>query len=95
MKKVNLHAHTRYSDGHNTIEEMVEEYQRNHFSCAVITDHFYHRGSKYSIDMESMKRAREEAYQLQKKKGYPVIVGIEHGLFKEEEILCWKTTSGD
>ena len=37
MFKVNLHAHSDYSDGYNTFEEMVVAYKDNGFSIAVFT----------------------------------------------------------
>lgn len=41
MKPINLHAHTKFSDGANTMEDMVLAYIENGFICACFTDHDY------------------------------------------------------
>lgn len=38
---LNLHAHSKYSDGNSTVETMAQVYRDNGYSCAVITDHDY------------------------------------------------------
>ena len=39
--RINLHAHTKYSDGSGTIMEMAKECQRVGMQACVITDHDY------------------------------------------------------
>lgn len=39
MNKIDLHIHSVYSDGSNTVEEIVREAQRKQLSCFSICDH--------------------------------------------------------
>ena len=91
MYKLNLHAHTQYSDGGGTIKTMAEEYRKQGFSCAVITDHWYTRNdlSHYSMTYDKFLKAIEDAKQVQKELDYPVIIGVEYGFFCCEEVLCF------
>ncbi len=89
--KLNLHAHTRYSDGNPTILELATEYKRLGFTCAVISDHYY--GSKdlehYSMTLPKYKEAIIDGKEAEQNLGYPVIIGMEYGFFRCEEVLCF------
>jgi len=90
--KINLHAHTRYSDGANTLQEMVFAYKHMGYCAAVLTDHHY-TGSpdlaNYSMNLDEYSSACEKADKISKLLNYPVIVGCEWGFFRCEEVLCF------
>lgn len=96
--KLNLHAHSKYSDGSSTIEQLAREYRDQDFTCAVITDHHYTRFEKHKdveelcpfhMSKESWLKAVEEAKVISEELNYPIIVGVEWGFFDCEEVLCF------
>lgn len=90
--KLNLHAHTKYSDGKNTIKEMAAEYKKLGFSCAVISDHYYGEYGQYdhfSMNRKKFLEAKEDAKIASDELEFPVIIGMEYGFFKSEEVLCF------
>jgi len=88
LYKLNLHSHTRYSDGHNTIKEMALMSQSLGFCCHVITDHYYGRPDLAfcSLNKETYLKQVKEAAQISAEMRYPIIVGIECGFNCMEEI---------
>jgi predicted metal-dependent phosphoesterase TrpH len=84
---INLHAHTIFSDGHNTPLAMAMEARELGFSALVLTDHFYGESGLWcSLNSEKMallRRSKPEVKEL-----IPVIIGIELG-FGGEEILTF------
>ena len=87
MFKLNLHAHTKYSDGHADIEGMLREYKKQGFTAAVITDHVYSADHKYSLNLEKYSAQVAEAYAMSAKHDFPVILGAEFSLHKLEEVV--------
>ena len=86
--KINIHAHTIFSDGQNTPYRMALEAKELGFTALVITDHYYaSRPDEWcSLNlwkMHLLRRACKEAKQV-----LPVIVGIELA-FGGEEILTF------
>lgn len=103
--KLNLHAHSKYSDGRATMEQMIETYKNNGYVCAVLTDHDYcflkykdiWKSTEEMKPEEGMKFALEkfnkqlsEAKELQEKYNFPVIIGMEISLWGEEAVLFGK-----
>lgn len=85
MNKIDLHAHSMWSDGSGTIEEMTTEYERLGFIASIITDHDYMIKDKYVIDKQ-----REEIKELNESSKFsiPIIQGCEITLtYGEEAIL--------
>lgn len=89
--KLNIHAHTIYSDGSPTVLELATAYKDLGFTCAVISDHYYGREDlvHYSMDRKKFIQACSDAEDAEQKLGYPVIVGMEYGFFGCEEVLCF------
>lgn len=89
--KLNLHAHTKYSDGQNTILEMAEMYKELGHTCAVISDHCYGWSAivHYSMTREKFLKAIVDAKEAEQKLGFPVIIGMEYNFFRCEEVLCF------
>lgn len=77
MIKLNLHAHTKYSDGSNTLEEMVHAYRNNNFLCAVSTDHVYSTDFHLSLNNNTYQYQMHKAQKLSEELRYPVICGLE------------------
>lgn len=93
MHKLNLHAHTTFSDGRGTIRDMAKEYKRQGFPAAVITDHVYSTDYYSCMDYESFKESREEAKLVSQELDYPIIMGIELALDRMEEVVIIGTAA--
>lgn len=83
--KINIHAHSLFSDGRNSPLSMAIEAKRLDFTALVITDHFY--GSNYpdfigSNSMRLLKRACQEAREI-----LPVIIGLEVPFCRQEILV--------
>jgi histidinol-phosphatase (PHP family) len=89
MMKSNLHTHTTFSDGKNTIEETVRAAVEKGFTAVGISDHAY--TPEYRL---SMKRELYDEYlsdiRIIKEK-YPQI-SVYAGI--ENEYHCWQPTTG-
>ena len=91
MYKINLHAHTMFSDGLNTPLRMALEAKEMGFSALVLTDHFY--GDKFpevSMTKEKwvlFKKACREAREI-----IPVITGLEVPFLGEEVLIFGGST---
>lgn len=73
--KINLHAHTIFSDGINSPYVMALKAKELGFSALVITDHFYGRKVTDFMSRNSMRllqKACREAREI-----IPVIIGLE------------------
>ena len=84
--KINLHAHTFFSDGSNSPYRMALIAKELGFTALVLTDHFCTDTNAWcSINFEKMKllkRAAEEAKEI-----IPVIIGIELAIAGEEVLV--------
>lgn len=86
--KINIHAHSLFSDGLNSPYKMALKAKELGFSALVLTDHFY--GDEFShkdqISLESLmylKRCRSEI----ERDIMPVILGVEIPLLGQEVIV--------
>lgn len=86
MYKINLHAHTIFSDGSNTPYVMALKAKELGFTSLVITDHLYTNiGGAASLNSERfnmLKRAKGEAKRI-----LPVIIGVELAFGNEEMLV--------
>jgi len=79
-KIINLHAHTNYSDGRHSIEEMAVATRDVGHCALVVTDH------DTLLDRAKYDRARAEAAAVSAKMSFPIFmhleldVGLEHVL---------------
>lgn len=88
MFKINLHAHTNYSDGKHSLEAMAGGCKALGYSACVITDHVYCTDIKGStLTLKSFEQQVLEARDISRKLDYPIIVGIELGLYHEEVLI--------
>jgi len=89
LYQINLHAHTRYSDGAGTIEIMARECKKLGFSACVITDHVYSQDADYSLNMEKWTDQIIEAAEVSYRLEYPIIIGCEFSIQQYEEVLVF------
>jgi hypothetical protein len=81
MAKLNLHLHTEYSDGRNTMKEMAVEAKIQGHVALVTSDH------DYCMKSEDYTRQRIEAIQLYREVELPIICALEISLWSEEAVL--------
>lgn len=90
-----VHAHSRYSDGSHSIEEMANFSEKAGYSYLVMTDHsqaaFYANGLKW----DNIQKQHIEIESLNKKNdGFRILKGIECDILSsgeldyDEDILC-------
>lgn len=76
--KGDLHAHTRATDGKNTLQEMAAEAQRRGFSYLAITDHSKRLKVAHGLDSAAVSRQIDEIDRLNAQlRGWTVLKGIE------------------
>jgi DNA polymerase (family 10) len=80
-----LHAHSTWSDGHNSIREMVEACLKRGFTYLGITDHSKAAAYAGGLNEDALKRQHEEIDQLnQEYKGrIRIFKGIECDILKD------------
>jgi len=89
MYKLNLHAHSNYSDGAHTVSMMAMQYKSLGFPCCVITDHVYSSDAHYSNNLDKYFKQIEEADRASKEHDIPVILGAEFSVSRSEECLVF------
>lgn len=80
---LNLHTHSHYSDGINSLGELVSAFQKNNHACLCVTDH------DYSMTLYGYEQQRNEAAELSKVKGFPIFCGLEVSCGEGEEALLF------
>lgn len=80
-----LHAHSTWSDGHNSIREMVEACLQRGFTYVGITDHSKAAAYAGGLNEEALKRQHEEIEKLQEEyKGrIHIFKGIECDILRD------------
>lgn len=75
--KGDFHIHSKWSDGGNSIEEMVQNAIRKGYEFIAITDHSKSLGVAKGLDEEKLKAQKEEIEKLRKKYSQ---INIIHGI---------------
>jgi len=76
--KGDLHVHSNWSDGENSIEEMAKACQRKGYSYAAITDHSQSLKVAGGLSISDLKKKRQEIDKVNKKlKGFRILYGTE------------------
>jgi DNA polymerase (family 10) len=76
--KGNLHTHTEWSDGHDSIEEMALAAKDMGYQYVAITEHSAGRGIAHGLNAERLREQIAEIRALDKRtSGIPVLAGIE------------------
>lgn len=93
--KINLHAHTDYSDGDNNVYEIALVCKEMGFTAAVITDHVSKERTSCSNSIEKLHYQREDAAYAAERIGYPIIVGVEFAHETLGEVLIFGSEAID
>jgi len=76
--KGDLHVHSKWSDGGNTIEEVVQAAKKRGYSYIAITDHSQSLKIAGGLSIADLKKKKKEIDQMNKKlKGFRVLYGTE------------------
>ncbi len=76
--KGDLHLHTKYSDGNNTISEMVQEARKLNYKYIAITDHSKARAIAHGLDEDRILKQIKEIKKLRTKfKDITIFTGME------------------
>lgn len=76
--KGDLHVHSRWSDGRNTFEELVEAAREKGYEYIAITDHTKGLGIARGLNEEELAEELSEVRALNKRlKGFRLLMGIE------------------
>ena len=76
--KGNLHTHTEWSDGHDSVEELALAARDMGYQYIAITEHSAGRGIAHGLDVERLRRQVAEIRALnQRLTGIHVLTGIE------------------
>ncbi|MCK5579708.1 MAG: DNA polymerase/3'-5' exonuclease PolX [Candidatus Omnitrophica bacterium] len=79
-----LHVHSVWSDGHNTIEEIVRAAQKRGYEYIAISDHSPSLGVAKGLSIENLMKKKEEIVQLNKRlKNFKVLLGTEVEIDKD------------
>lgn len=73
-----FHAHSTWSDGHHTIEEMARAAQKRGYQYLAVTDHSPRLHVAGGVSVEDLKRKKKEIDRLNKRmKGFHILFGTE------------------
>jgi DNA polymerase (family 10) len=76
--KGDLHVHSKYSDGGNSIEEVVNASKKRGYSYVAITDHSQSLKVAGGLSLADLKKKKQEIERINKKlKGFRVLYGTE------------------
>jgi len=79
-----LHVHTTYSDGHHTLEEMAKAAMARGYSYLGICDHSRSAAYARGLQIEDLRRQREEIDQLNEKLApFRILAGIESDILAD------------
>ncbi|MCD6222293.1 MAG: DNA polymerase/3'-5' exonuclease PolX [Thermoplasmata archaeon] len=94
--KGDLHTHTKWSDGANTIEEVVKEAVRRGYKFIAITDHAGNLKVAGGMDEEEIKEQAKEIEKIRKKYDEIFILhGVEANITKDGKIDVSKSILKD
>lgn len=78
MIKGDLHAHSKWSDGLHTIEEMVEEAKKMGYRFLAITDHSHSLKVARGVSLENLEKKLDEIAHLNdKNSNFHILTGTE------------------
>lgn len=82
--KGDLHAHTRASDGHNTLEEMAAAARQHGLRYLAITEHSKHLSVAHGLDAKRLERQIHEIERLNDRlEGITLLKGIEVDILED------------
>ena len=95
--KQNLHTHTTFCDGKNTVEEMVLEAISKGFDSLGFSGHSYMSfAEEYSMSLSSEKEYKKEVIRVQEKykDKIKIFLGLEYELFSNVPITDYQYVIG-
>jgi len=84
MGLLNLHTHSNYSDGADSILDLACAYKEAGHIALCLTDHDYS-----DMTLAKWEKEREEAAIVSKEIDFPIIVGLEAFIHNTEEVLVF------
>lgn len=82
--KGDLHAHTKATDGHNTLREMAEAARRRGFEYLAITEHSRRLTVAHGLDPQRLRKQMHEIDQLNDElKGIVLLKGVEVDILED------------
>lgn len=84
--KGELHCHSTYSDGQNSIEEMASKAMNLGYEYIVITDHSPNLAVANGLDKKALKDKKKEILEVSKKLDFPILFGTEVDILADGSI---------
>jgi DNA polymerase (family 10) len=84
--KGELHCHSTYSDGQNSIEEMASKAMDLGYEYIVITDHSPNLAVANGLDKKALKDKKNEILEVSKKLDFPILFGTEVDILADGSI---------
>jgi DNA polymerase (family X) len=84
-----LHMHTTYSDGRDTVRQMVQASRAAGYEYIAITDHSEHAGASRTLQLDDLHRQRDEVERLRQQ--FPdmtILHGIEVDIMPDGSLDC-------
>lgn len=78
-----FHMHSTWSDGRNSLEEMIAAAKARGYEYHAISDHSWGRGPKYGLDPEELRKQREDAAALGARYGIRTLCASEVDLLPD------------
>jgi len=84
-----LHMHTTYSDGRDSLRRMIEATHALGYEYIAITDHSEHASASRTLTLDEIDRQREEIAQLRDEApGMTILHGIEVDILPDGSLDC-------
>jgi DNA polymerase (family 10) len=84
-----LHMHTTYSDGRDTLGRMVHAAQTLGYEYIAITDHSEHAGASRTLDADGLKQQRDEIERIRATtSGMTILHGLEVDILPNGSLDC-------
>jgi DNA polymerase (family 10) len=79
-----LHVHTRWSDGNDTLERMARAAQKAGYAYMAVTDHSRHLGVTHGLDADRLRQQIEAIDRLNETfEGFTLLKGIEVDILRD------------
>ena len=84
-----LHMHTTYSDGRDSLRRMIERTHALGYEYIAITDHSEHAGASRTLTLDDLDRQRDEIAALREEApGMTILHGIEVDIMPDGSLDC-------
>lgn len=90
-----LHAHSTWSDGKATVEQMARAAKARGYEYMGITDHSPHMTIVHGLDGARLREQRKELLEVQERVGIRILAGIEVDILEDgsldlpDDVLGW------